>query len=66
MQIGGYPTLRLYFNGAEQETYRGEAGQSLSESACGAWSMLMAAFLLAALSFTAHVLLELVNAPAMV
>lgn len=23
MQIGGYPTLRFYFNGAEQETYRG-------------------------------------------
>ena len=30
LQIGGYPTLRFYFNGAEQETYRGVTSCPLS------------------------------------
>lgn len=24
LQIGGYPTLKLFFDGEEQETYRGK------------------------------------------
>lgn len=40
LQIGGYPTLKLFFNGEEQETYRGRSSCHVSNGNLNVYSVL--------------------------